>query len=185
MPSSFKEKPTFSAHSKGEGFVPAVRAHACRAGELGTVFGQTFHHLPVSLCNDVAWLMLGRAFPSPVVQQELVGLLIRCLSSDLVGCLVMLHPAWRHPVVSSMTRKWETTSFFRLCSSYGPPGSTNRVKTSLRERKSWRWWSWQDDPATDVGPVGTPKASVSPQLRETKKKEKQAGIGLLQWAVLP
>lgn len=83
----------------------AVGALICRIDELGMVFGQSFHHLPVSLCNDVPPLMLGKAFPSPVVQWRLAVFLIRSLSSDLVWCVVMVQLGWRHPDINGVNHE--------------------------------------------------------------------------------
>lgn len=167
VPSLFKEKPVFEARRR---FSSQWQLTLAEQMSWAQWLAPTFHYLPVSLCNAVVRLMLGRAFLSPLVQHELLGFLIRCLSSDLVGCPVMLHPE-----VTSVTHKWGTTWYFRLYSSQSPSGRAYAVKTSLRESKGWRWWSLQDYPAMDVGPAGTPKAGASPQLRDTTK-ENQAGI---------
>lgn len=49
-------------HKAKEKDLGTVGALTCRTDELGMTFGQSFYHLPVSLCNDVLPLMLGKAF---------------------------------------------------------------------------------------------------------------------------
>lgn len=71
VPSLFKEKLMFSAHSKGEGW--SLCHPTWEPIHLGTVFGPHLSSPACHLCSSVVWLMLGSAFPTPLVQQSWLG----------------------------------------------------------------------------------------------------------------